>query len=382
MEVRQSFRHYFNQIQVTSQDTSDRATGWPWRNCIASLIEKDVGSSGAYFFLRNQVYAAVVIAIPLSIHRVPAISCNLNTTITRIIKPLKIQWNIRAGGYFGISNIVDCVANIHAAARGQNKSFMVLFMLQCIKNNQNEKMMIKAGTEGHVARRFKGESRFPGQVWNVFAHVLLMSWFDNWGLVWTNLVQGFSRDSKVSNVFYWTTLYLYNVLRAFLRGGYTQRTGRTDSRGEGSNLQAAAVCLKTASRTAARLLCSRSSCSDSSWRRGAPCPGRPWENAPGWTACSSARQPVSAFPIQISSAMHMCAGLYLLNTYIMEAEEVYSKHKSIIVCFWIHELKTVFFKRNILTHEKNQSEKKKIAETLWASLPFQLLLLMWDPWTY
>lgn len=61
----------------------------------------------------------------------------------------------------------------------------------------------------------------------------------------------------------------------------------------------------------------------------------------------------------------MCAGLYLLNTYIMEAAEAYSKHKSIIVCFSIHELKTVFFERNILTHEKNQSGKKKrIAETL------------------
>lgn len=74
---------------------------------------------------------------------------------------------------------MDCVANIHVAARGQNKSFRVLLMLQRIKNNQNEKMMKKAGTEGHGARRLKGESRFPGQVRNVFAHVLLMSWFDN-----------------------------------------------------------------------------------------------------------------------------------------------------------------------------------------------------------
>lgn len=96
-----------------------------------------------------------------------------------------------------------------------------------------------------MVRRFKSDSRFPTSS------------------PWLSDVR--TQESKVSNVFYGTTTYLYNVLRAFLRGGYTQRTGRTDSRGEGSNRQAAAaVCLKTASRTAARLLCSRSSCSDSS----------------------------------------------------------------------------------------------------------------------
>lgn len=167
---------------------------------------------------------------------------------------------------------------------------------------------------------------------------LPMLLFHNWGLVHIpgNFSDVRSQYYKVNNVFYQTAFYLYNVLRAFLRGGYTQRTGRTDSRGGGSNPQAVAVCLKAASRNAATLPCSHSSCSGSSWRHGGPCPGRPRGNAPGWTACSSARRPVSAFHSQIFGAVHIHGGLYALNTYNTEATEMFSKQQRTIVCLWLH----------------------------------------------
>lgn len=138
---------------------------------------------------------------------------------------------------------------------------------------------------------------------------------------------------KLSNVLFffflnWTGIYLYNVLRAFLRGGCTQRTGRTGSRGEGSDRRAAAVCLKTASKPAARPPCSRSSCSDSSSPHGAPCPGRPWGNAPVWTACSSARQPVAAFRIGIFSAVHACAGVHAVKRLTLwKLRRCFQKHR-------------------------------------------------------
>lgn len=53
--------------------TSDRALGRPLRYDVTPLIEKDVGAPGAHFFLRHQVHAAVIVAVPLSVHRVPAV---------------------------------------------------------------------------------------------------------------------------------------------------------------------------------------------------------------------------------------------------------------------------------------------------------------------
>lgn len=238
-------------------------------------------------------------------------------------------------------------------------------MLQGIKNNQNEKLMNKSKHRRACSQEIQSESRFPGQVRNGFAHVVV--WQDSFGPIWSP----WSSDLRtLKSVMSFTgQLYLCNVLRAFLRGGYTQRTGRTGSRGGGSDPQAAAaaVCLKTASKAAARLPCSRSSCSDSSWPHGAPCPGRPWESAPGWTACSSARQPVSAFRIQIFGALRICAGFYLLNTHIRGAEEVYSKHKGTLsasdyINWGPFPLKETFW------HTKRISQNFFFAETLTKSV--------------
>lgn len=65
-----NFRDFFiqNIRQMIRLRTSDRTTGRPLRNGVAPLVEKDVGSSGTHFLLRHQVHAAVVIAVPLSIH--------------------------------------------------------------------------------------------------------------------------------------------------------------------------------------------------------------------------------------------------------------------------------------------------------------------------
>lgn len=51
--------------------TSDRGAGRPRRNGILPLIEEDVGSPCAHVSLRNCLSTAVIIAIPLAIHRVP-----------------------------------------------------------------------------------------------------------------------------------------------------------------------------------------------------------------------------------------------------------------------------------------------------------------------
>lgn len=62
--------------EISRLRTSDRAVGRPLRYDVAPLIEKDVGAPGAHFFLRHQVHAAVVVAVPLSVHWVPAVRWN------------------------------------------------------------------------------------------------------------------------------------------------------------------------------------------------------------------------------------------------------------------------------------------------------------------
>lgn len=80
---------------------------------------------------------------------------------------------MRAGGYFRISSVLDCVAKIYAAARGQNKSFMAPFILQHITNNQNEK---------------PDSSRVKADFLNRFGLFLLMLSFNVGELVWNYLV--------------------------------------------------------------------------------------------------------------------------------------------------------------------------------------------------
>lgn len=87
--------------------------------------------------------------------------------------------------------------------------------------------------------------------------------------------------------------YQYNVLRAFLHGGYTQHKGHTDSHGGVSCPQVGGVGLRADSTKVPRLPGLGSSCFDSASLHGGPCPIQSGGNAPTLTACSSARLPVS-----------------------------------------------------------------------------------------
>lgn len=114
---------------------------------------------------------------------------------------------------------------------------------------------------------------------------------------------------------YYTVPYQYNVLRAFLHDDYTQRRGRTGSRGAGSCRQAGGAGLSAASRKVARPLSSGSSYSDFSLLHGGPCPNQSGGNAPGLTACSSAHLPVLTFPIQLYSTVRKITHIFTVKFY-------------------------------------------------------------------
>ena len=56
--------------------TPDGATCRPGGDGVPPLVEQDVGPPGAHFLLWHQVNTAVVVAVPLAVHRVPAVGCN------------------------------------------------------------------------------------------------------------------------------------------------------------------------------------------------------------------------------------------------------------------------------------------------------------------
>lgn len=55
--------------------TSDGAAGRPLRDGVASLVKEDVGSSGTHLLLWHQVDAAVIVAVPQSVHWISTVSC-------------------------------------------------------------------------------------------------------------------------------------------------------------------------------------------------------------------------------------------------------------------------------------------------------------------
>lgn len=52
------------------------AAGRPWRDGAAFLVEEDVSAPGAELPLWQEVHIAVIIAVPLSVYRVPAVCCS------------------------------------------------------------------------------------------------------------------------------------------------------------------------------------------------------------------------------------------------------------------------------------------------------------------
>lgn len=61
--------------------TCDRGAGRPRRDGVSPLIEEDVGATCTHLRLWNSLGTAVIITVPLTIHRVPAEGCNHNSLL-------------------------------------------------------------------------------------------------------------------------------------------------------------------------------------------------------------------------------------------------------------------------------------------------------------